>query len=56
MQIGGKGIENIFVNMGLGKTPFHTFLLGKGLNIFQFGIVQVMMTTYNFMEPKVVVP
>ncbi len=40
MQIGGEGIENLFVNMGLGKTPFHASLLGKGLNIFQFGIVQ----------------
>ncbi len=56
MQIGGKGIENLFVNMGLRKTPFHAYLLGKGLNIFQFGIVQVMMTTYNFMKPKVVLP
>ncbi len=34
MQIGGEGIENLFVNMGLGKTPFHASLLSKGLNIF----------------------
>ncbi len=52
MQIGGEGIENLFVNMGLGKTPFHASLLGKGLNIFQFGIVQVMMMTYNLWNLK----
>ncbi len=52
MQIGGEGIKNLFVNMGLGKTPFHASLLGKGLNIFQFGIVQVMMMTYNLWNLK----
>jgi hypothetical protein len=27
MQIGGKGIEKLFVDMGLRNTPFHASLL-----------------------------
>jgi hypothetical protein len=29
------------------KTPFHTYWLGKGLNIFQFGTIQMMTTTFG---------
>jgi hypothetical protein len=29
------------------KTIFHVTLLGNGLNIFQFGIVQVTIITYK---------
>jgi hypothetical protein len=29
------------------KTIFHATLLGNGLNIFQFGIVQVTIITYK---------
>jgi hypothetical protein len=44
MQISGKGIENLVVNMVLKKTnfnniQFHASLLGSGLNKCQFGIV-----------------
>jgi len=45
VQIGGEGIENMFMNMVLEKTnlykyahakatPFHPSLLGNGINIF----------------------
>jgi hypothetical protein len=36
MQNGGKGIENLFVNMVFGNkklNTFHVSLLGNGLNI-----------------------
>jgi hypothetical protein len=44
LQIGGKVIENLAVNMALKKTnfkniQFHDSLLGNGLNKCQFGIV-----------------
>jgi hypothetical protein len=44
MQIGGKGIQNLLMNVALGKktfkkqkiekTPFHASLLWNGLNNF----------------------
>jgi hypothetical protein len=44
MQIGGKDIENLLINMmlkknfrkdkNMKKTPFHAFSLGNGLNKF----------------------
>jgi len=44
MQISGKGIENLVVNMVVEKTSFknirfHVSLLGNGLNKCQFGFV-----------------
>jgi hypothetical protein len=52
MQIGGEGMENLFVNMVLDrkalkvhkskKTPFHASLLRNGLNIFQIGTIQII--------------
>ncbi len=61
MQINGKDIQNLFVNMVLKKTlkihkfkeaPFHVSSLWNGLKKFQFEIVQ-STTTY---KPKVVLP
>jgi len=48
-QIGGEGIENVLVNMLFNKKALkrykdlrrHFFMLGNGLNKFQFGSVQV---------------
>jgi hypothetical protein len=56
IQIGETSIENLFANMLLEKklekhrfekTPFHTYWLGSGLNIFQFETIQVVTTTFG---------
>jgi hypothetical protein len=60
MHVGGKGIENLLMNMMLKKTllkkhkakkiKFYAFLLENKLNIFQFGIVEMItsrITTYE---------
>jgi len=52
MQIAGKCIQNLIVNMMLKKklrhksekTTFHIFALGNELNKFQFEIVQCVIT------------
>jgi hypothetical protein len=53
MQIGGKDIVNMFVNMMLKQkpskwhksknTPFCAYLFWNGLKQFKFGIVQIMI-------------
>jgi hypothetical protein len=60
MHVGGKGIENFLMNMMLKitllkkhkvkKIFFYAFLLQNKLNIFQFGIVEMItskITTYE---------
>jgi hypothetical protein len=57
MQIGGEGIESIFMNMALeAKTlreqkfeerSFNAPLFWTGLNKFKFGIVHMMTTAYE---------
>jgi hypothetical protein len=66
MQIHGEYIENMLVNMELNlfykkktliqKKPFHVSSFANGLNIFHFGIVQVMTYDLQLMEFKVVMP
>lgn len=57
MQICGKGIKNIFMNMVLEcffkkiqmwkDIWFHASLFGYGLNRFQFGTIQLTTMTYG---------
>ncbi len=57
MHIGGEYIQNLPMNIELGKktfkidkfekTPFHAFSLGVGLNKFHFQIVQCMLDLWN---------
>jgi hypothetical protein len=57
MQIDAKDIKSLLVNMVLKikisklyrfkKTFFHASLFGNGVNIFQFKIVQITITTYE---------
>jgi hypothetical protein len=55
MHVGGKGIENLLMNMMLKKAQsqkdfFYASLLENKLNIFQFGIVEMItskITTYE---------
>jgi hypothetical protein len=60
MQIHGEYIENMLVNMELNffnkKKPFHVSSFANGLNIFNFGIVQVVTYDLQLMESKVVMP
>jgi hypothetical protein len=57
IQIGGKGVETMILNMVLhlkkknthrfGKTFFHVSLFGNGLNKFYFENVEVMTMSYE---------
>jgi hypothetical protein len=57
MQIDGEDIKSLLVSMVLKnkilkmyrfeKTFFLAFLFGNGVNIFQFKIVQMTITTYE---------
>jgi predicted transcriptional regulator len=66
MHVGGKGIENLLMSMMLKKMLlkkhkakkifFYASLLENKLNIFQFGIVEMITFIITTYELKVVLP